>query len=319
VESLSIPGRKTMGKEELNERVIVLTGASSGFGRGAALELAENGASLVLAARRDELLQELAQECEAAGGRTKVVAVDVGDRGDMERLAEEAVAEFGRIDVWINNAGAGVIGRFEDIPLEEHEKLIQTNLVGTIYGSWFALRRFREQGKGILINVGSVAGKVPHAYYASYAASKHGVVGLSAALRQELHENGIEDIRVCTVMPGAHDTPFFEHAANYSGHEVLAPPPVYDPQKVVDVLVRLATDPEDEVLVGGAAKVMAFAHSVAPDTTEKLMGHESHKVQMEQAPLAPPSAGGLREPSAGGTGVRGGMKEKMKRVKEESA
>lgn len=296
---------------DLTGKVVVLTGASSGFGKGAARRFAERGASLVLAARRDELLDELRSECEAMGAEAIAVPTDVSERSEMESLAKEAVSRFHRVDVWVNNAGAGALGRFEEIPLEDHEQVIGTTLMGCVYGSWLAMRQFRSQGTGILINVASIAGKVPHAYYSSYVAAKHGVVGLSSVLRQELDQNGIEDIRVCTVLPGAHDTPFFQHAANYTGHESVPPPPVYDPEKVVDVIVRLATDPEDEVVVGGAARMMAFAEHVMPAVAEKMMGKEAHKT-VQKAPMEEPSDGTLREPEPVGTDVRGGWKEREK-------
>src|SRR5262249_32489444 len=113
------------------------------------------------------------------------------------------------------------------------------------YGSHAAYRQFLAQGSGILINIASELGRhtVPH--YASYAAAKHGVVGLSEALRQELDQNGIEYVPVCGVMPTAHDTPFFDHAANYTGHQVRAPQPLHDSPHVVDTVVRLAQNPAD--------------------------------------------------------------------------
>jgi len=136
------------------------------------------------------------------------------------------------------------------------------------------------------------------------------VVGLSGALRRELKENNIEGIHVCTVMPMATDTPFFEHAANYTGHEAAPIPPLYDPQEVVDVIGRLATDPEDEVTVGAAGKVAVFAHNLAPGLTEKMLGRQTQKAQIEESPPAEDTPGGLHEPSAEGTKVSGGRLKK---------
>jgi len=293
-----------MAERDLAEKVVVITGASSGFGKGAALKFADQGASLVLAARREELLDELATECERLGGRAHVVPTDVSLEEDMATLAEAAVSEFGRIDVWVNNAGVGAIGRFEEVPLADHVKVIETDLLGTLYGSYFALREFRQQNAGILINVASVIGKVPAPYYSSYAAAKHGVVGLSAVLRQELEQEKIDTVRVCTVMPTSFDTPFFEHAANYTGHKTEPIPPVYEPEKVVDVIVRLATDPEDEVTVGTAATFSKLAHQLAPGLTEAMMGRQAHKAHIEKAPPAPETGGSVHEPISKGTGVK---------------
>lgn len=293
-----------MADRNLSGKVIVLTGASSGFGKGAAREFALRGASLVLAARRNELLDELAAECQTLGGKALSVPTDVSECGEVEKLSDTTLAEFGRIDIWINNAGVGALGRFEEVPLEDHIKVIETDLLGVVYGSYCAMRQFRKQGKGTLINIASVVGKVPAPYCSSYVAAKHGVIGLSAALRQELTENDITDIRVCTVMPTTFDTPFFDHSANYLGRETEPIPPVYEPERVVEVILRLATDPEDEVTVGSAAKVMALAHQIAPGLTEALVGKQAHMVHVEKALPAPDTQGSVQEPIPDGTEVK---------------
>src|SRR5438477_12601323 len=120
-----------MADRQLNGKVVVVTGASSGFGKGAARKFAELGASVVLAARRDDLLTEIAQECKSAGSPALAVPTDVTQQTDVENLRRRAISEFGRIDVWVNNAGAGAIGRFEDVPLADHIKVIETDLMGT--------------------------------------------------------------------------------------------------------------------------------------------------------------------------------------------
>jgi NAD(P)-dependent dehydrogenase (short-subunit alcohol dehydrogenase family) len=298
-----------MANQNLSGKVIVITGASSGFGRGSARRFAELGATVVLAARRDNVLDEAARECETAGGTATAVPTDVTSEVDMRRLAETALGEYGAIDVWVNNAGAGAVGRFEDVPLEDHVRVIETDLIGTLYGSYFAMRQFRQQGAGTLINIASVIGKIPSPYFSSYAAAKHGVVGLSASLRQELTEDKIDTIHVCTVLPTTFDTPFFEHAAQYTGHEASPIPPTYDPKEVVDTIVGLATDPKDDVQVGTAAKVFNVAHHMFPGLVERLMARQTHKAQFEDAPPDAKTSGSLRQPMDTGTGVRGGRKK----------
>ena len=290
------------------DKVIVITGASSGFGRGTALALAERGATVVIAARRETLLRELAEECIAKGGHALVVPTDVSRHSDNEHLAEAAIRSFGRIDVWINDAGIGAVGIFDQVPLADHTQVIVTNLLGVINGSWYALRHFRGNRKGTLINVASALGKMPSPYYASYTASKHGIVGLDGALRQELELAGLKDIHVCTVMPMSHDTPFFDHAANYTGHEVQPIPPLYDVQKVVDTIVRLIVYPEDEVIVGAAGKIFSAAHAIMRDPMEKMMAVSAYRAMIENSPPAPNTRGNLGEPVEGGRGVSGGRR-----------
>jgi len=272
-----------MADREIKGQVVVITGASSGFGKGAARKFALQGASVVLAARREYLLQDLADVCEQAGGRALVVPTDVTQEAEVAELAERAVSEFSRIDTWVNNAGGGALGRFEDIPVADHVQVIQIDLLGTLYGSYHAIKQFRRQGHGTLINIASLVGKVPAPYLSSYAAAKHGVVGLSAALRQELQQEGVDTIRVCTVLPAAFDTPFFEHAAQYTGREASPIPPTYDPQEVVDAIVDLAANPKDEVSVGTAAKVVNLLHQWFPGMVESGAQNSYSLVRLDAA------------------------------------
>jgi short-subunit dehydrogenase len=202
----------------------------------------------------------------------------------------------------------GALGPFEEVPLEIHAQVIATNLLGTLYGSHWAYRHFVAQGSGILINIASELGEHSVPYYASYVASKHGVVGLGDALRQELDQNGIENVHVCTVMPTAHDTPFFDHAANYTGREVQPPWPLHDPQNVVDALVRLACNPKDEKIVGSDGVVKILLKRLAPGLEEKLAGRMMHRTQMEKPPPAGDTEGAVKAPVAEGAGVHAGRR-----------
>jgi len=298
-----------MAEQSLTGKVVVITGASSGFGKGAALKFASLGASVVLAARRDGLLGDIAGEVETSGGKALVVHTDVSHPEEVENLAEAAIKQFGRIDVWVNNAGGAALGVFEEIPLSDHVQVIETDLLGTLYGSYFALRQFKEQGNGTLINISSVIGKVPAPYFASYAAAKHGIVGLSGAIRQELAAQKFDDIHVCTVLPTSMDTPFFDHTANYTGHKPVPIPPVYDPEQVVEVIVRLATKPEDEVSVGAAGVAAVLSHNFVPGVTEVAMGKQTHVALMIKPEAAPDTEGSLYEAIPAGTGVSGGIKK----------
>lgn len=286
-------------------RVYVITGASSGIGRGVALALGAQRAHVVLAARGSDSLQGAARQVAAAGGVPLVVATDVSDPAAVQRLADAAVARFGRIDVWINNAGVGALGPFENIPPADHARVVDVNLKGVLFGSHAALQQFLRQGHGTLVNIGSVEGELPLAWHASYAATKAGVLALGRALNEELRHAGRDDIHVATVLPSATDTPFFHHAANYSGHPlgmVLLDPP----QKVVNVVLRTALHPREEATVGWKAWLVYHGHRVLPDFTEWAAARVYARAVLKDAPAAAHTTGNLYAPSPGPGAVKGG-------------
>ena len=303
-------------RQRVAGRTYVVTGASSGFGRGAAVKLASYGANVVLAARRASVLQEVAEEARAAGGQALVVPTDVSQPEQVERLAEAALARFGRVDVWINNAAVGAIGRFEDIPVADHARVVDVNLKAYIFGSHAALRQFRRQGHGTLVNIASVEGRVPLAYHASYAATKHAIIGLGAALNQELRLARADGIKVSTVLPWAADTPFWDHTANYSG----GTPRVYTMDgagTVVDAIIWASVHPTKEYAVGWKASGAVLGAQVWPRLAERLAADLAHTSQIETAPPAPPTTGSLYEPVQAGTGVEGGARARMEREDRE--
>src|SRR5438874_9403287 len=155
-------------KWKLRDAVVVVTGASSGIGRATALAFAKHGASVVLAARRESMLREVANQCQMFGGDAAVVPMDVTDEAAVETLGRRAIERFGRIDVWINNAGVSLFSRFEETPPDAFRRVIETNLFGYVYGARIALRRFRDQGYGLLINNASIVAEVSQPYTSAY-------------------------------------------------------------------------------------------------------------------------------------------------------
>src|SRR4051794_10259501 len=137
---------------------------------------------------------------------------------------------------------------------------------------------------------------------------KHGVVGLSDSLRQEVKQNGLDGIHICTIMPTAHDTPFFEHAANYSDHEIIPPKPLHDPQHVVDTIVRVARKPEDKEIVGADGVVKLIAANLMPALSEKMGAAQMHRT-IEKAPPSGDSPGAVLAPVSEGTEVSAGNRE----------
>lgn len=298
-------------KKSHDQLTVVIAGASSGFGKGVARRLAADGANLVLGARRTQLVEALAEELSP---NAVAVSMDISKEKDVKKLYDTAMEKFGRIDVWINMAGVGLIGPYTEIPAEDLRRLVETDVLGTMYGSQYALRRFKEQKSGTLINIGSFAAKVPLPYYASYSAVKYAVASLSSALRHEMELEGFDDIHVCTVHPWASDTPFFDHSGNYSGHRAQVKP-MDDPEKVIDAVIGLIDKPQESVEVGIKTKGAAISSSLMPDSTETLNAKYIQKI-IEDAPPAPHTSGILHEPMESGREVTAGLRERMKEDEE---
>lgn len=282
---------------------VVITGASSGIGRAAALAFARRGASVVLAARRQALLEKLACECEVLGGRALVVQTDVTDPQNMSVLAQTADRELGGIDVWINNAGTGVFGPYQNSDIALHRATVEVNLLGTLYGAHAALPIFLRQRHGVLINNISIGGWSPTPFAASYTASKFGLRGFTASLRQELAN--YRDIHVCGVFPAMVDTPGFVHGANMSDHAISPGPFLYQAEDVAETFVRLVRHPRAEVAVGWPSRAAQICYGLAPRPAEHLFGAVFRGLVRRQA-HAPRSKGSVLSPIAVGASTSGG-------------
>lgn len=287
----------------LNGKTIVITGASSGVGYAAALAFARCGTQLVLAARREEALNDVVIQCEELGATAIAVQTDVGISEEVNRLAAKAVAFGGRIDVWVNNAGVLAGGGFSETPVEVHEQVIRTNLMGYVFGAHAVLPYFKRQGSGVLINNISVGGWFPTPYMVSYSASKFGLRGFTESLRGELSK--WPHIHVCNLYPAFLDTPGIQHAGNYSGTVLKPAPPIYDPQRVAKAMVSLARFPRNSVTVGSVASFLRFAHFLLPvlsgTITAKLM-----EAYFKHAESTEPTSGNIFQPVEYGTSIHGG-------------
>lgn len=299
-------------RARIASRTYVIVGASSGFGRGTAEKLGRQRANVVLAARRADLLEEVAAEVRAGGGQALVVPTDATDPAQIEALADATIRRFGRIDVWMNIAGVGAIGSFWEIPVADYSRLIDINVKGVVYGSHTAIRRFLDQGRGTLVNMGSIDSEVPLAYQSTYSASKAAVLSLGRSLNQELRHAGVgKRIKVATVMPWAADTPWWPHAANYSGHAPRMA--LMDPaDKIVDALVWVSFHPREELPVGWKAQSSYNFHRLFPDLVERVSANVQ-RAELEKGAATPDHPGSLHAPMPGGRGVDGGIRERMKR------
>ncbi|MFE8886502.1 SDR family oxidoreductase [Pseudarthrobacter enclensis] len=271
----------------LGNPVIVITGASSGIGRATALRCAGKGARLVLAARGAAALESAARDCRKRGATVVAVTADVSDAAQVEALAARAVTEFGRLDVWVNNAAVGAFGRIADVPPEDFQRILDVNIIGYVNGARAALARMTAQGGGVLINVASIVGETPLPYSAAYSMSKAAVRALSVSLRSELALDARQDVSVCTVLPATIDTPFYQHAANYTGRKPVAMPPVYTADRVAKTVLRAMRHPRREVVAGGvAAHLLMLQHKATPGAVERAIARQVDRTQLRRRPAA---------------------------------
>jgi short-subunit dehydrogenase len=290
---------------DLKNKVVVITGASSGVGRAMALEFASHGARLILAARRQNALAEVVRECNEAGGIAEAVVTDMRVPQEVQVLAKTAYEFGGSIDVWINNAGVLAAGALDEVPAIINENVIRTNLLGYINGAQEVLPYFKIRGRGILINNISIGGWFPTPYATAYSASKFGLRGFSEALKAEL--NNYPQIHVVDLYPGFLDTPGVQHAANYTGKVIKPAPPVIDPRKVARAVVRLVENPGARKTIGFSSGFLRLSYALFPSLSRNITAMVIRKY-LRQANMIEHTSGNVLKPVDYGTGIDGGWR-----------
>ena len=297
----------------LSEQTIVITGASSGIGLTTARMAAKAGAKVVLVARSEDALKQLADEINAADGRAIYIVADVGDPDEVQRVSELALETFGGFDTWVNDAGVGIWGKVTETSLADMHRLFDTNFWGVVYGSLEAVKVLRQRG-GALINVGSaVSDRVVH-MQGVYSSSKHAVKGFTDAIRMELEADDAP-VSVTLIKPGAINTPFPEHARNYMSEEPGLPPPVYAPETVAKAILHCAQVPTRDLFVGSGGKSLSSLGYHAPRLGDKLMESDAFVAmnKSKEPRQRPFSDSGLEHP-ANRLSERGNYKGHTKEV-----
>jgi len=289
-----------MRLKPISEQVIVITGASSGNGLAAARKAAQRGAAVVLVARNREALRAIQDSIRTAGGRATFVTADVSSREEVEAIAAHAVEAFGGFDSWVNNAAAGVYGRLDQVPLEDHRRIFDVNYFGMLHGSLVAAKHLRERGGGAIVNVGSILGDRTIVEQGPYAATKHAVQALSDTLRMELEREGA-NISVTLVKPGGCGTPYPDHARNYMDVPPRIPQPLYHPDVIGEAIVFACGTPRRTLYIGSGGLGSSLIGQLAPRMTDLVM--EAIGTRIQQRPQASDDAetrDNLYEPRADG-------------------
>ncbi len=285
--------------------VLVITGGSSGIGRGVAALFARQGWRVGLIARGPEALAAACEEIEAAGGRAASAQADVTDSPALAAAASALADALGPIDLWINCAGNGVYGRFDDVAEREFQRVTDVTYHGTVNGTRVALAHMRPRGRGMILNVCSAIAFYGTPMLSSYAGAKAAVRGFAQAVVGELRLER-SAIRVCTVFPPAANTPFFSHAVSHMGWPARPAWPVYQPEVVARGVWQAAHGRRTEMTISGTSAAFALATRCSPALIAWCMSQLGIEKQSSQAPeLARMLEPTLFEPSQRVFGVRG--------------
>lgn len=254
---------------QIKGSVVLVTGASSGIGRAAALLFAQEGARVMLAARRREMLESAAKEIRDAGGKADIFVADVGVESEAVAMVEATLQRFGRLDVLVNNAGFGHFLPLSQTTSEDFHHIMNVNLFGTIYATKAALPSMLQRRAGHIINVSSVAGKrVFRRSGGAYNTTKFAMQGYSEALRMELEGTGVSVSTVCPVVTA---TGFFDRAQAQLGRPVDQLGPAQTAEQVARKIVKIVKRPRPEVVMVGALRLLFALNALLPGLVDRLI------------------------------------------------
>lgn len=251
--------------------VVLVTGASSGIGRAAALEGARRGDHLTVLARSEDELRELVDECRALGAASAwVAAADVTDDDRIAEVLDEVVSRHGRLDAVLHCAGIVTYGRTEQVPPDDFQAVLTTNLLGSAVLARHVVRVLRRQEHGVLVLVGSLLGHITVPEMTPYVVSKWGVRALAKQL--VLENVDLPHVHVVHVSPGSVDTPIYDNALDSAGAVNAPPPPVISPERAAQVVYRQVRSPRAESQTALANYPLIWAHDLVPFLWRRLVG-----------------------------------------------
>lgn len=252
----------------LNNKVVIITGASSGIGKETAKVFAKAGCKVVLASRNIDNLKKVEEEIKTFNDNVLAVQTDVNNFKSLENLIEETLKAFGKIDILINNAGFGIYGWFHQTPFEEIENIMRVNFLGSAYLIHKVLPLMIQQREGIIVNVSSVVGKRGVSGMGIYSASKFALTGLTEALRVEYKKFGIHFIGV---HPGTTDTKFFENAKYYGTSRTQGTFMIMSAEKVAKEILKAVLKRKREIVLTPLGKLTVWINKFFPSFVDFMM------------------------------------------------
>lgn len=260
-----------MKLKPIEQQVVAVVGASSGIGRETALQFAKRNAKVVVSARTESGLASLVDEITALGGDAIAIPADVAEFDQVKSIVDKTIDRYGRLDTWVHAAGTGIIAPFEQVTPEEFKRVIDVNLMGSVYGAMVAMPHLRETGRGAFIAVSSVEARRSMPLQSAYSASKHGMEGFLDSLRSELKQEGFP-ISITNILPSVINTPFYNKARTKLGVMPTGIPPYYQPSLVAEAILHAAENPTRDMIVGDVGRVIDLLQKLVPDLTDTLVG-----------------------------------------------
>ena len=275
--------------------VVVVTGASAGIGRAAAVAFAKRGARVGLLARGRTGLEGARTEVESAGGKAIVLPADVSDAEAVEGAASRAEEELGPIDVWVNNAMVSVFSPAKEMTPEEYRRVTEVTYLGTVYGTLAALGRMLPRNRGHVVQVGSALAYRAIPLQSAYCGSKHAIQGFTEAVRSELiHDRS--DVRISMVQMPALNTPQFGWVKSRLPRQPQPVPPIFQPEVAAEAIYYAAHHDRDELWVGWPSAKAILGNKVIPRLLDRYLAWTGYDSQQTDEPVGPDRKHNLWEP-----------------------
>jgi NAD(P)-dependent dehydrogenase (short-subunit alcohol dehydrogenase family) len=292
-------------------QTVVITGASAGVGRAAALTFARRGWNVALLARPSAGLQSAGRETAEAGGQALTIPMDVTDAEAMFVAAAQVIQRWGAIDVWVNNAMATMFAPLYDMSPAEFRRITEVTYLGYVFGTMAALKHMRPRNAGVIVQVGSALAYRAIPLQSAYCGAKFAIRGFTDALRSEFHHEQ-SAIRITMVQLPAVNTPQFEWARNKMGRRARPMPPIHRPETIAEVIFRVSQEPPREVWVGFASVTAILGTMLAPGLLDRSLGRRGYEGQLGAESQSPDRIDNLFEPAPYGHAVRGRFDDKAR-------